>query len=265
MAVVASGGSQVPLAPPAAWFAKQDYPAAFPMRVSPDGRITGYAAPPEGAGCHIGSGRGPCVKVPHCTQGYRKFQNKQTLTAEGTMVATGVLLMDTVHPNLLWNASDTEAFYAHTGCCVADVHVYPDEHGLQLAGAVRPDARPEHIRALRGSDVSPDWRPDGRGHMMVALLAVGVSGFIQADEMAALVASAGGGVRPGQTRALIREGSGELVALVASSAAIRRDAAIAAGPAHQLAVLEAEVAELRQLTRPLRLARAKERLASLKR
>lgn len=183
-ALVASG-SVIPIEPPISWFqcptlADQQ----FGIRIDPSGRVYGLAASWDS--CHISFPK-MCQKPPRSMSGYRFFQNKQTLTSEGVMVATGPIIMDSVHPSLLMQASDAQAFYAHTGSAVADVAVYETDRGIAVAGALRPTATEAQIRALRGSDMSPDWRPINGRHEMVALLAVNTSGFITP----ALVASAG--------------------------------------------------------------------------
>ena len=69
------------------------------------------------------------------------------------------------------------AHYDNTGTAAADVCVGEDEHGIWLAGAVRPTATDEQIHMLRASAVSGDWRPLGRGMELVAALAVNRPGF----------------------------------------------------------------------------------------
>ncbi|WP_116996380.1 2'-5' RNA ligase family protein [Desertimonas flava] len=204
-ALVASAAG--PVAPPLAWFQLPDSPAPDGIRVSREGQVYGFAT--DWDSFHIGVGR----RAPRSKSGYRYFCNKQTLTAEGTLVATGPLIMDTVHPSLKMNASDAQAFYAHTGCAVADVAVYETAFGIYVAGAVRPDATPEQVRALRGSDISPDWRPIGGGLECVGLVAVNVSGFVLP-----MVASAAGDdwAKPGVPAMHLDVDTGEVLALVAA-------------------------------------------------
>jgi hypothetical protein len=111
------------------------------------------------------------------------------------MVATGPIYADTVHPNLKMNASDAQAFYAHTGCALGDVVLYEGEHGILAAGAVKSDASPEAVNRLRAAGVSPDWRTINRNLEIVGLLSVNVSGFPVSTAMA-LAASAGDGEAP---------------------------------------------------------------------
>lgn len=177
-----AGKNLIPVVPPAEWFTPQEAETAHPIRIGENGRIFGYVA--DWRACHL-SYAGKCRTAPHSQSGYSKFLTGTVLTSAGP-IATGRLLCKTVHPKLELNASDAEAWYHDTGCCFADVTIGEDQHGIWVAGAVRPDTAPETIRAARGSDFSPDWRPIQGKHEMVAILAVNVSGFI-VDQ--ALVAS----------------------------------------------------------------------------
>lgn len=263
-ALVASGGrlAPYPVHPPAAWFAKPKLAGPTPLRVSADGRVSGHVASFDS--CHIGY-QDRCVPVPRGDGSYGKFRNKETLTAEGSMVRTGPLVMDTVHPDLRRAASDAMAWYHDTGCAVADVALYDDEFGIVAAGAIRPGVDEAQVRSLRGSDVSPDWRPvrgpRGRSSLeLVALLAVNTSGFITE----ALVAAAGPGwVRPGTTRILVDVDEGAIHALVASGG-VTDDGSAALSHLHAVvAALTAEVAELRAHVRPIRAERARAKGMSL--
>jgi hypothetical protein len=201
--------------------------------------------------CHIAF-RGKCTPPPRSPSGYRNLCNKSTLTAEGVHAATCPVFMDTVHPDLRMLASDAQAFYAHTGCAVADVSVYDTKHGIFICGAMRPDATPEQVRAFRGSDISPDWRPLPHRNDMVALVAVNTSGFITP----ALVASAGTpavehSVQPGKARVLMDVGTGEVKALVAAGM-VRHSSHLSA--VSMLEELRAEVAQLRRQMAPMRMA-----------
>jgi len=249
--LVASGSPEVPVNPPLAWFQLEDGDHG-PMTVYPDGRIYGLIA--RFGSCHIGF-RDRCVQVPKNSTGYKHFRNKNVLTAEGELVATGPVFMDTVHPDLALLASDAEAHYHDTGCGVADVAVYDTAWGICVAGAVRPTATPEQVRTFRGSDVSPDWRRiDGRMEM-VGLLCVNTSGFI----VPSLVA-AGSSPRPSAApRGRYDSVSGELDTLVAAGM-VRHDT----DPVRvQMDALRAEIAELREQIRPLRAERVTKLLGQM--
>lgn len=213
--LVASAG-KIPVNPPAAWFERQTYTEATPILIDADGRISGHVAGWKSA--HISFRHK--VTAPHSYAQYRYFANKHTLTAEGTMVYTGPLMMDTVHPDLKMQASDAQAFYAHTGSVVGDVCIYEDEHGIAIQGAARPTATPGMLRAARGSDVSPDWRPIEGQLELVALLACNTSGFITP----ALAASAGDNpIQPGHFAISVDFETGNTLALVAAGGLVHED------------------------------------------
>jgi len=246
--VASAGTSQIPVAPPTAWF---DCPPLAeledtPVRITAEGQVFGFAA--DDKACHIGFAD-RCVRVPKSNASYRYFMNKQVETADGILISTGPVVMDTVHPNLKLKASDAQAFYAHNGCAVADVAVFDTPKGMYIAGALRPTITPEQLRALRGSDISPDWR-NIRGNLeCVALLAVNTSGFITA----ALVASgseadASDAVAPGHVAAHVSLGTGEVMALVAAGMRTHGAAEVESAT---IASLRAEIADLRNAVQPI--------------
>lgn len=209
--LVAFAGSSIPIDPPAEWFDKPTFTELTPLTVTGNGRVFGHIA--AWGTCHI-SFANKCVPVPHSRTNYAKFrQGGGVLTAEGTTVRTGPIVMDTVHPDLRWKASDAMSFYANTGAAVADVIPYEDKFGICVVGAMRPDVTPARIRAFRASDISPDWRNiDGNPRECCALLAVNNSGF---KLPIALAASAGMYVEPGDT-AIALDPFDDVYALVAS-------------------------------------------------
>jgi hypothetical protein len=195
------------------------------------------------------------VNVPKSGSAYKHFRNKNVLTAEGELVATGPVFMDTVHPDLRLKASDTQAFYADTGCAVADVALYENEHGIVAAGALRPGLTPEQVRRFRGSDVSPDWRQIKGRLEVVGLLSVNVSGFI----VEGLVAS---GATVSNPRGVWDSTEGELTTLVAAGM-IRHAETEMSELREELAAMRSEMADFREAVRPIRAQRASERFALL--
>lgn len=251
-ALVASAAGPDPDAPPKAWFASEVMEAPIPFTVFPDGRCFGLVA--EWGTCHIGSSRGRCVEVPQSNDFRTFYTGKKVLTREGDLIPTGPIIMDTVHPNLLREASDAQAFYAKTGCAVADVRLYTNEWGIVAAGAIRPTATPTEVRVLRASDISPDWRPMGGVHRLVSLLAVNTSGFL----VEGIAASAG---RP-QAYAMFGP-DGQMGALVAAGAILRdRKASLL----DRVAAMESQMAEMsevmQRLTAPTRFAERRARAAA---
>jgi hypothetical protein len=254
-ALVASAGSEVevPVNPSREWFMPGEMTEPTPFTVHPDGRCYGLVA--QWGSCHIGF-TDRCQQVPKSGSAYKHFRNKTVLTAEGELVATGPIFMDTVHPNLRLVASDAQAHYADTGCAVADVALYENEFGIVAAGALRPGLSPEQVRRFRGSDVSPDWRTIGGRLEVVGLLSVNVSGFVVESS---LVASGGTPTARGMWDSTV----GEVTALVAAGM-IHKSETQMESLRRELADLSAQVAELREAVRPMRAERAAAALSQIK-
>ena len=248
----ASNTVEVPANPPMEWFLPGDMRGIEPFTVHPDGRCYGLVA--AWGSCHIGFAD-RCVPVPKTGCAYKHFRNKNVLTGEGTLVATGPIYMDTVHPNLKLVASDSQAFYADTGCAVADVALYENEFGIVAAGALRPGLSPEQVRKFRGSDVSPDWRQLGGRLEIVGLLSVNVSGFI----VEGLVAS---GAEVSAPRGVWDSVAGEVTALVAAGMIHTADTE-KADLRRELNDIHVELAEFRDALRPVRAAAASAKFAAL--
>lgn len=256
-----------PVTPPRSWF---DPPSAEElqvvggranqMSVGKDGRLFGIAA--IRGTCHIGFSD-QCVDVPRSVTDYAYFHTGEVECDDGSVVATGPIVIDTVHPSLRLAASDAQAFYADTGCALADVRMHDMTVGSQelvvYAGALRPTVSPTQLRTLRGSDgVSPDWRRIGGNLEQVALLAVNLSGF----KVPALVASGGVDadvVLPGQPRVLI---DGERIqALVAAGAPVSSSEARFTELAAQHEALLFELDDLRAAVAPVLAERRQARLS----
>jgi hypothetical protein len=81
------------------------------------------------------------------------------------------------HASLEASALEAARHYDDTGSAIADVHAGEDQFGIWVAGALRPSASPEQIRALRASAPSGDWRPINGALELVAVCQVNVPGF----------------------------------------------------------------------------------------
>jgi hypothetical protein len=210
--VVASG--QGPVAPPKAWFSNPNFEPddgrlleildkrgkrviggkyACPITVTDQGRVFGHIAP--WGVCHTGNS-GQCILAPHSKVDYAHFKRGQhIITAEGDQVRVGVLTADTGHADIRSGAASAMAHYDNTALAVADVNIGEDEHGIWVAGAIRPDAAPEQIRKLRAASISGDWRQLGGTLELVAALAVNQPGFplavVAGGHHEALVAAGG--------------------------------------------------------------------------
>lgn len=191
--------SAAPLAPPMAWFQDPELTEPTPLTVTEDGYVYGHLA--LWGTCHTShTSQGQCITPPASQSGYVGFRTGSIRTAEGHEVPVGRITMGTKHAGLTLSAAETAQHYDNTGSVVADVAAGEDAHGIWLAGALRPSATPEQVRALRASPLSGDWREQGRtGSMeLVAVLAVNVPGFP--------VPRPAGQVRDGRVRALVASG-----------------------------------------------------------
>lgn len=177
--------------PPAEVFARVDYRTYTPFEVDAEGRLSGHVSP-WGA-CHIGfSDR--CVIAPRTRCGYAHARTGHVLTAEGDLVPTARVFAQfgpgRGHAETDLGARPAVEWYESMTLAVADVAVYDDEHGIQVQGRLRPGVTRQQVVAVRASRISPDWRTIGGGLECVALAVVNVSGFTNAPNAPALVASA---------------------------------------------------------------------------
>lgn len=171
--LVAAGA---PVDPPAAWFSNPRLREPTRLTITEDGRIYGHLA--TWGTCHRGHAtNGQCITPPNSASGYREFMTGTLLTAEGDLIATGVITMGTEHADLKLTAAGAKYHYENTGAAVADVVAGEDAHGIWIAGGLRPGVTREQQRALRAAPLSGDWRAFGRSSELVAALAVNMAGF----------------------------------------------------------------------------------------
>lgn len=170
----------------ASWFLDPELDKPTPLTVTEEGRIYGHLA--TWGTCHIGFD-GVCVTPPDSPTDYSFFHTGSVLD-----VPVGHITLGTGHAPISVDSSSAAAHYDNTGTCAADIRVGEDAHGIWVAGAARPDA---DLDALRAASLSGDWRRINGSLELVAALAVNVPGFpiprIAAsavrDEQLALVAS----------------------------------------------------------------------------
>lgn len=193
--VTAAAGDSAVWRPPAAWFADPKLSLPTPITVADDGRIYGHAA--QWGSCHIGQ-EGVCVQPPH-EDAHPYYRTGEVACDDGSRVAVGQITVGTGHAPLNLGASPAAEHYDNTGAAVADVAVGNDQHGIWVAGAIRPGADPLKVYELQAAgQVSGDWRRIGGELRLVGLLAVNVPGF-PVPKMRARVAS-------GQPQALLAAG-----------------------------------------------------------
>ena len=172
------------------WFTDPNLPGPTPLRVNDEGRVYGHLA--TWGTCHIGFD-GACVTPPTSEQSYALFHTGAVMV-DGDEIPVGHITLGTGHANLRAGAKAAAEHYDNTGACAADVAVGEDEHGIWVAGAARPGA---DLDALRAASLSGDWRNVDGNLELVAALAVNVPGFpiprvaarVASGEQTALVAS----------------------------------------------------------------------------
>jgi hypothetical protein len=171
--------------PAAEWFSDPKLSLPTPITVTDDGRIYGHAA--QWGSCHIGQDD-VCVQPPH-EDAHPYYRTGEVACADGTRVAVGQITVGTGHAPLSYGAAPAAEHYDNTGAAVADVAVGNDQHGIWVAGAIRPGADPLRVYELQAAgQVSGDWRRIGGELRLVGLLAVNVPGF-PVPKMRARVAS----------------------------------------------------------------------------
>lgn len=176
--VVATGvqAAAAPVAPPDVWYEPLD-PTIPPYDVviEDDGRIHGYPAATWDA-CHL-SFPDECVNPPRSASDYAYFKVGSVRTASGARVRTGPLTLRGGHADRTLSASRAMAFYDDTNSAFADVNIGENEHGMWIAGSLRPEVSPEQVRVAMGSGFSGDWRGFGDDLELIALSAVNTPGF----------------------------------------------------------------------------------------
>ena len=182
----------IPTTPPLAWFADPLLDGPTAIVVDDDGRVFGHLA--LWGTCHTGRPADVCLTPPQSDAGYAYFLTGYVSADDnGTPVQTAVgsVTMATGHASTRPGVSAAAAIahYEHTGYAVADVVAGEDEHGIWLAGGLRPSVSAEQVRELRGASLSGDWRSIGGNLELVAALAVNVPGFPVPRVQAGLAAS----------------------------------------------------------------------------
>lgn len=174
--LTAAAATAPPVAPPDEWFALPGgHTDAYDVVIEDDGRVHGYPAATWDA-CHL-SFPDECVTPPRSQTDYAYFKVGNILTASGERVRTGPLTLKGGHAAGNLTAAKAMAFYDDTQSAFADVTVGEDEHGIWVAGSLRPDSTPEAIRAAMASGFSGDWRMIGNNYELIALSAVNTPGF----------------------------------------------------------------------------------------
>jgi 2'-5' RNA ligase len=165
---------EAPVRPPATWFTDPNLSVPTGITVTADGRVYGHAA--LWGTCHIGQA-GVCV-TPPMEDAHPYFMTGNVWCEDQSSVQVGQITVGTGHAPLSYGYRAASEHYDNTGAAVADVAVGNDEHGIWVAGSIRPGSDESRIRELRAAgQVSGDWRRIGGSLRLVGLLAVNVPGF----------------------------------------------------------------------------------------
>lgn len=202
----------VPVHPPKHWFSDPQLTGLTKVRITDEGRVYGHIA--DWTQTHIGH-MGQRVYPPRCPDGgtYPRFHRHPVRTAEGDRINTGPLTTAghaSTDANVTMGAA--MAHYDDPRFVLANVVVGEDEHGIWVAGALRPGVEPWQVAFGDTYSFSGDWRNGN----LVAACAVSVPGFHlpSDDTVAALAASAG--VAPDTAQVRSRVDDGQVVALVSA-------------------------------------------------
>jgi hypothetical protein len=225
--VVASGAFDNLVRPPREWFNDPALGAVTPLTITDDGRVFGHGA--VWGTCHTGFGN-TCASPP-AEGAHMYYRLGEVVTADGSRVAVGHITLGTGHaPVRGISASQAAEHYDNTGSVVAVVASGEDDHGIWVAGAVRPGVPEARVQELRAASLSGDWRRIGGQLRLVAFLAVNRPGFpvprtaafTRHDEQQTLVAA---GIVTQEMRRVRRDDEGANAALARIAKSIGRDPA----------------------------------------
>lgn len=174
--LVEEAASNAPLEPPSAWFADPHLACPTPLTVTRDGRVMGHAA--EWGKCHAGF-PDVCFVAPRSSAGYAYFRNGTVHTSDGQALRVGKLTVGGGHADGRLGMRAAIEHYDNVAATVAVVNVGEDQHGVWVAGALRPGVTPQQVYDLLSSPLSGDWRTphDGTGLELIAAHAVNVPGY----------------------------------------------------------------------------------------
>lgn len=158
---------------PAEWFEDPVLTKPTALRVTKEGRVYGHLA--QWGVCHLGYSK-VCVTAPEETS-YANFLNGEVLTTNDEFIPVGHLVSGGEHAPDHMTRAEAAHYYGSTSAVVADVTCGNDEHGIWVAGWVRPGATDEQVTALRASTVSGDWRRIGGQLSLIIGLAVNSGGL----------------------------------------------------------------------------------------
>lgn len=167
-ALIASVGG--PARPPLAAFVLPTLDGPTPITYDTEtGRVFGHVA--TWRTCHVGYAD-VCVTAPRDdTEAFTWFNRFPVETEEGETIWAGRITVGGRHPGLSLTAAATMAQYDGK-TVAADVRAYADDHGIVVAGFLRPGLDASTLAVLGRRKVSGDWRETPAGLSLVEVLAL---------------------------------------------------------------------------------------------
>lgn len=139
---------------PAEWFDPVQLDGPTRMTITDEGRVYGHLA--QSGTCHVGFAD-KCVAPPESPTNYAYFHMGEVKTDKG-LIAAGKITVGGGHADIRLGWRLAQEHYDNAASVGAVVRAYRDEHGIQVAGALLPNATKEQIAAMRRSPLSGDWR-----------------------------------------------------------------------------------------------------------
>lgn len=206
-----------PVYPPKVWFSRHpNTPAGTRTVVEDNGRAYGRLATWQG--CHR-TFANTCVHPPRSMRNYADIHTGTTKTAEGDILETGVITVDTGHADTSWSlASKVKAHYDDTGTAVVAARFGEDADGIWWAGVTLPGITEDRVQRLRQSPLSGDWRRNGAGLELIAALGVNTPGFTASVDEDGTIEWPQGWEFSEDSEILVHFEQGELTCLIASFA-----------------------------------------------
>lgn len=168
-ALIASLGTVERTRPSAVAFDRPELDGPTPITWDHEtGRVFGHIA--TWRTCHVGYSD-VCVTAPKDDTGAYAWFNRYAVETEDGTVWAGRITVGGRHAGLSLNASATMASYDGK-TVAADVRAYEDDHGIVVAGVIRPGLTASELATLARRKVSGDWRETPGGLSLVEVLAL---------------------------------------------------------------------------------------------
>ncbi len=171
--IMALTAGAYPVKPPSKWFSNPVLSGLTPLTIDDDGRVFGHIAAWHTS--HIGMAGG--VKPPRSKTDYAYYQTGVVKCDDSKLINVGQITLTGGHAPLNAGVARAVAHYDDTASAIMDEAAGEDNHGIWVAGALRPDVTEAQLRSIRASSVSGDWRPINGKLELVAVCAVNAPGF----------------------------------------------------------------------------------------